>query len=209
MTVAVNRSTVMLALEVSLSMCAADVYPNRLTIAQEASKRFIDGRRQRNRPRAGRAVRGDPNISPLSVFVTPRSQVTGTDEEFSYQPDVIVLLTDGASNRGVLPLVAARAARDRGVRVYTIGFGTTNPAVMRCSPDRLGGDEFANRIARGGFGIFSRGFGGGSFLMLSTTPPRAPTNSSKSSPRSRWRPKRRRFAWSCRPCSPPRAPSWR
>ena len=108
----------------------------------------------------------NPNIPPLSVFVTPRSQATDTVEDFSYQPDVIVLLTDGASNRGVLPLVAARAARDRGVRVYTIGFGTTNPAVMRCSPDQLGGDEFANRIARGGFGSFSRGFGGGNFLML-------------------------------------------
>ena len=65
MTVAVNRSTVMLALEVSLSMCADDVYPNRLTIAQEASKRFIDGRRQRNRPRAGRAVRGEPEHPAL------------------------------------------------------------------------------------------------------------------------------------------------
>jgi hypothetical protein len=64
-TVAVNRSTVMLALDVSLSMCAADVYPNRLTIAQEASKRFIDGRRQRNRPLAERAVRGEPEHPAL------------------------------------------------------------------------------------------------------------------------------------------------
>ena len=208
-TVAVNRSTVMLALDVSLSMCADDVYPNRLTIAQEASKRFIDGQEPGTRvglvafagfaqlvvpptteretllealdnlttaraTAVGSAIARsldalsevNPNIPPLSVFVTPRNQASDTDEEFSYQPDVIVLLTDGASNRGVLPLIAARAARDRGVRVYTIGFGTTNPAVMRCSPDQLGGDEFANRIARGGFGSFSRGFGGGNFLML-------------------------------------------
>ena len=65
MTVAVNRSTVMLALDVSLSMCAPDVYPNRLTIAQEASKGFIDGRRQRNRPLAERAVRGEPEHPAL------------------------------------------------------------------------------------------------------------------------------------------------
>ena len=36
-TVASNRSTVMLALDVSLSMCADDVYPNRLSVAQEAT----------------------------------------------------------------------------------------------------------------------------------------------------------------------------
>ena len=208
-TVASNRSTVMLALDVSLSMCADDVYPNRLSVAQEATRRFIDGQEPGTRvglvafagfaqlvvppttereelletlgslttaraTAVGSAIARsldalseiNPNIPPLSVFVTPRGQATDTGEEYVQQPDVIVLLTDGASNRGVLPLVAARAARDRGVRVYTIGFGTTNPAVMRCSTDQLGGDEFANRIARGGFGTFSRGFGGRNFLML-------------------------------------------
>ncbi len=208
-TVASNRSTVMLALDVSLSMCADDVYPNRLSVAQEATRRFIDGQEPGTRvglvafagfaqlvvpptterealletlgslttaraTAVGSAIARsldalseiNPGIPPLSVFVTPRGQVPGTEGEYVQQPDVIVLLTDGASNRGVLPLVAARAARDRGVRVYTIGFGTTNPAVMRCSPDQLGGDEFANRIARGGFGSFSGGFGGRNFLML-------------------------------------------
>jgi Ca-activated chloride channel homolog len=42
----------------------------------------------------------------------------------AYAPDIIVLLTDGASNAGPLPLDAAKQAADRGVRVYTIGFGT-------------------------------------------------------------------------------------
>ena len=208
-TVASNRSTVMLALDVSLSMCADDVHPNRLTVAQEATRRFIDGQEPGTRvglvafagfaqlvvpptterealletlgslttaraTAVGSAIARsldalseiNPGIPPLSVFVTPRGQAPGTEEQYVQQPDVIVLLTDGASNRGVLPLVAARAARDRGVRVYTIGFGTTNPAVMRCSSDQLGGDEFANRIASGGFGSFSPGFGGRNFLSL-------------------------------------------
>ena len=39
-TVAASRTTVMLALDVSLSMCADDVDPNRLTVAQEATERF-------------------------------------------------------------------------------------------------------------------------------------------------------------------------
>ena len=72
----------------------------------------------------------NPDIEPVSVYVTPREGETDPGLEDSLQPDVIVLLTDGASNRGVRPLAAARAARDRGVRVYTIGFGTTSPSVL-------------------------------------------------------------------------------
>ena len=41
-TVASSRTTVMLALDVSLSMCANDIYPNRLTVAQDAAERFIE-----------------------------------------------------------------------------------------------------------------------------------------------------------------------
>jgi Ca-activated chloride channel homolog len=45
-------------------------------------------------------------------------------EELAYQPDIIVLLTDGVATTGPDPLEAAQTAVDRGVRVYTIGFGT-------------------------------------------------------------------------------------
>ena len=59
--------------------------------------------------------------------------------------------------------------------MYTIGFGTANPAVLRCTSEQLGGDEFNRRIGQGGFGSFGRrgfgnfgrgGFGRGNFLML-------------------------------------------
>ncbi len=40
-------------------------------------------------------------------------------------PDIVVLLTDGNTNRGVDPRDAAQQAVERGVRVYTIGFGTS------------------------------------------------------------------------------------
>ena len=45
-----------------------------------------------------------------------------------YVPDIIILLTDGVSNIGPNPLDAAQQAADRGVRVYTIGFGTAKGA---------------------------------------------------------------------------------
>ena len=49
-----------------------------------------------------------------------------------YLPHIIVLLTDGASNSGPQPLLAAQQAAERGIRIYTIGFGTTRNAVMDC-----------------------------------------------------------------------------
>ncbi len=71
----------------------------------------------------------------------------------AYAPDIVVLLTDGVSNTGPLPLDAAKQAADRGVRVYTIGFGTENgPSFGRGDP--FGGNQgFGNQ----GFGGFRRG----------------------------------------------------
>ncbi|NIP68304.1 MAG: VWA domain-containing protein, partial [Planctomycetales bacterium] len=68
-----------------------------------------------------------------------------------YEPDVIVLLSDGASNVGPLPLDAAQQAVERGIRVYTIGFGTEGGGVMDCGPQFQEGDLFGG----------GQGFGGG------------------------------------------------
>ena len=58
----------------------------------------------------------------------------------NFQPDTIVVLTDGANTEGVEPLVAAEQAAARQVRVYAIGFGTTEPSQPVCNIDQLGGD---------------------------------------------------------------------
>ena len=208
-TVASSRTTVLLALDVSLSMCANDIDPNRLTVAQEAAKKFIESQEPgtqvgivafagiaqlivppttdrdelvqavENLTTARRTAVGsaiarsldalaevNPDISPINVY--PSSAESGSDPglEDTLQPDIVVLLTDGASNQGVHPVAVAQAARDRGVRVYTIGFGTEDPSVMRCTPRQLGGDELNNLIGRGGFGGFGGGFGRRNFLRL-------------------------------------------
>jgi Ca-activated chloride channel family protein len=46
-----------------------------------------------------------------------------------YEPDIVVLLTDGVSNAGPDPLESAQFAVDNGIRVYTIGYGTSTGAV--------------------------------------------------------------------------------
>ena len=207
-TVASNRTTVMLALDVSWSMCADDVAPNRLTIAQEASEKFIESQEPgtrvgivafagmaqvivpptTDRDELSEAVENlvtgmgtavgsaiarsldalaevNPDIPPIRAYVGPDVSELGSALEDSLQPDVIVLLSDGASNRGVRPLIAAHAARDRGVRVYTVGFGTTGQTVLRCTSEQLGGGQLPERLRRAGFGTFGGGFGFGNFLM--------------------------------------------
>lgn len=64
----------------------------------------------------------------------------------------IIVLTDGANTQGVEPQIAAQEAALRRVRVFTIGFGTTNPSPSVCDNSQFGGFG-----GRGGFG----GFGGG------------------------------------------------
>jgi Ca-activated chloride channel family protein len=83
----------------------------------------------------------------------------------AYAPDIIVLLTDGVSNAGPLPLDAAKQAADRGIRVYTIGFGTAEGAEFPNCGDQFLGSEpfFGGRGGGGGGGFGGGGFGGGGF----------------------------------------------
>jgi Ca-activated chloride channel homolog len=48
----------------------------------------------------------------------------------SYNSAVIILLTDGQRTTGPDPIEIAKMAADRGVRVYTVGFGTTSGEVI-------------------------------------------------------------------------------
>ncbi|HUO01300.1 MAG TPA: VWA domain-containing protein [Rhizomicrobium sp.] len=51
-------------------------------------------------------------------------------EPGSYKNAVIILLTDGQTNAGYDPIEAARIASEYGVKVYTVGFGTTRGNVV-------------------------------------------------------------------------------
>lgn len=90
----------------------------------------------------------DPNIAPSSNVTGSITQIIPVPPG-DYAPDIIVLLTDGVSNTGPAPLDAAKQAVDRGVRIFTIGFGTANGSIP--NPDPFG--------SFGGGG----GFGGGNF----------------------------------------------
>jgi Ca-activated chloride channel family protein len=182
-----DSSAILLAMDVSGSMCSTDVAPNRLTAAQNAARDFVRAQKAgakiglvvfsgiaalRVEPTADKAAllaaigslrtsRGtaiglgiltsidaiaeiNPNVAPTGVDVP--ADTGGGD----YEPDTIVVLTDGANTQGVDPVTAAKQAAARHLRIYTIGFGTTEPAAFVCTPDQIGGDSAFGGPNRGG-----------------------------------------------------------
>lgn len=173
-----SRTTIILALDISRSMCANDISPNRLTVAQDAATRFIENQVEGTQigivafarlaevivqptddkevlqeaianltTSFGTAIgsatlKSIDAIAEINPAVPPSGpEIYFTDQENpEYQPDIIVLLTDGANTHGQLPLDVAQQAADRQLRVYTIGFGTTRLTKMVCSREQLGSD---------------------------------------------------------------------
>lgn len=68
----------------------------------------------------------DETIAPVTLDAPGAVQPVAPA---AYAPAIIVLLTDGVSNSGLPPIDAAQFALERGIRVYTIGFGTDNPVM--------------------------------------------------------------------------------
>ena len=177
-----EQRTIILAIDVSLSMRAADIEPNRLAAAQSAAKAFVEEQPADvrigivsfagtaslvQRPTQNRedliaaidrlqlqrhtaigsgvivslaAVFPDEDIDLESVifgraFARERGgPIEGARKSEkkpfqavspgSYASAAIILLTDGRRTTGPDPVEAAKMAADRGVRVFTVGFGT-------------------------------------------------------------------------------------
>ena len=171
-----GQTTVILAMDVSRSMCATDIPPNRLLAAEAAAAAFIE--RQRSTTQIGivafagfaeivqspttdeevlldvvenlttgrRTAIGsailesldaiaeiDESVAPSETDDSPPGAAPVPVPNGAYAPAIVVLLTDGANNAGPEPVEAAQQAATRGVRVYTIGFGTENPGAGRPS----------------------------------------------------------------------------
>ena len=194
-----GQATIILALDVSRSMCSTDIPPNRLEAAKASALSFIQRQRSSTqigivafartaeliqaptsdvellqdaieslvvgrRTAIGSAIlRGldaiaelDPNVAPSfregSATLAPTPVPEG-----AYAPAVIVLLTDGANNDGAWPPDAAQQAADRGIRVYTIGFGTESGSEFL----PFCGERFAENDPFSGGQFFGGGGGGG------------------------------------------------
>lgn len=93
----------------------------------------------------------DSSVAPSVDDFTSGPQPTPVPKG-AYAPHIIVLLTDGVATTGPYPLDAAQQAADRGVRVYTIGFGTEAG-----SPGFGPGGGFGGGRQQSGGGGFRRG----------------------------------------------------
>lgn len=184
-----QQRTIIMAIDVSLSMRATDVVPNRLAAAQAAAKAFVEELPSDLRVGvvsfAGTALLiqkptsnkedltaaldrleldrhtaiGSGVIMALATLfpndgIDLESLVLGSRQSWrtnrrpekkverkppakpvppgSNASSAIVLLTDGRRTTGPDPLEAARMAADRGIRVYTVGFGSAagGPAMI-------------------------------------------------------------------------------
>ena len=146
---------IMLAVDVSTSMLAEDLKPNRIEAAKQVASEFINGRPNDNIGLtifAGEAFTQCPmtvdHAILLNMFQNVSSDIAakgiiedgtaigmGLANAISRLKDsqakskVIILLTDGSNNRGeISPTTAAEMAKSFGIRVYTIGVGTNGTA---------------------------------------------------------------------------------
>ena len=73
---------------------------------------------------------GDPAILNSNNFSTPNATTPAQAPQGWYPSSVIVLLSDGENNQSPDPVLAADLAADLGVRIYTIGIGSTAGATL-------------------------------------------------------------------------------
>lgn len=141
---------IMLAIDVSGTMLARDLKPDRITAAREAAGNFIVDRRGDRIGIvvfAGEAYTQSPLTTDQTTLLTMLGQVEsgliedgtaiGTGlatalnrlRESEAKSKVVILLTDGVNNRTTIaPMTAAEIAKKLGVKVYTIGVGTNGMA---------------------------------------------------------------------------------
>jgi len=152
-----DRATIVLAIDVSRSMEASDVSPNRLTAAKQAAESFVDmlpaGFNLAIVSFSGTASvvmppstdRGAAKRAIDALSLGPSTAIGEGIYQSLYAlgmappdpnhpddpaPGAVVLLSDGATNVGRSSSDAAHAAKDQGVPVYTIAFGTPNGYVV-------------------------------------------------------------------------------
>ena len=160
---------IMLAMDVSTSMLAEDLKPNRMEAAKKVASDFIIGRPDDNIGLsifAGEAFTQCPmtidHASLLSLLHNVRTDIAargliedGTAigmglvnavsrlKDSKAKSRVVILLTDGSNNRGdISPMTAAEIAKSLGIRVYTVGVGTTGNAPL--PPSATGLPQYVN-----------------------------------------------------------------
>lgn len=143
---------IMMAIDVSASMLAKDLRPNRLEALKDVAAQFIKGRpndRIGLVVYAGESFTKTPITSDKSIVLSSMKEVrydnvleNGTAigmglatsvnrlKDSKAKSKVIILLTDGSNNAGFIdPKIASELAVEYGIKTYTIGLGTNGMAL--------------------------------------------------------------------------------
>jgi Ca-activated chloride channel family protein len=155
-----ERATVMVAVDVSTSMLAGDVDPDRLTAAKQAARRFADGlpdefnvglvafagsaavlvppgtdrdKLHEGIERLAEGITGVQGTAIGEAISTSLGAVKSLDASAAKNPPParIIILSDGANTSGMDPMEAAAEAVAAKVPVHTISFGTPSGFVDR------------------------------------------------------------------------------
>ncbi len=153
---------IVMAIDVSSSMLARDLKPNRLEALKKVAKNFVS-RRPNDRIGivlyAGESFTQTPITSDKTIVKRTISDIKfgriedGTAigmglgsavnrlKESKAKSKVIILLTDGVNNSGFIdPKTATELAKELGIKVYTIGIGTNGIAEFPYMKDPFTGD---------------------------------------------------------------------
>ncbi len=151
---------IVMAIDLSSSMLAKDLNPNRMEALKRVAERFVD---DRPNDRIGLVVYAGEAYTKIPV-TTDKALTKQAISELQYDPTVqdgtgigmglatainrlkdskaksrvIILLTDGVNNAGFIePETAADLAHEYGIKVYTIGLGTNGmaPFPVDMNPD--------------------------------------------------------------------------
>ena len=160
---------IIMAIDVSASMLAKDLSPNRLEALKEVAAEFI-----KDRPNdriglveyAGESYTRTPITSDKSIILNSLKDIRyntiiegGTAigsglatavnrlKDSKAKSKVIILLTDGVNNSGFIdPKIASELAVEYGIKVYTIGLGTNGTALAPIGIDPRTGDFEYGRV---------------------------------------------------------------
>ena len=141
---------IVMSVDISSSMLAEDLKPNRLRAAKKVATEFISSRRNDN---IGLVVFAGESFTQCPLTINHAELINllngiesgmiedGTAigsglatavnriKDSKAKSKVIILLTDGSNNRGqIAPSTAGEIAKSFGIRVYTIGVGTRGMA---------------------------------------------------------------------------------
>ena len=169
--VAVSKKTktvrgidIVMAIDVSASMLARDLKPNRLEALKKVAERFVN---ERPNDRIGIVVYAGESFTQTPITSDKRIIINtirrlkwgelegGTAigmglgsavnrlKDSKAKTKVIILLTDGVNNTGFVdPRTATELAKNLGIKVYTIGLGTNGMALFPVAKDLNGKLKF-------------------------------------------------------------------